>query len=92
MGRGGADSTDHEQVILTLLRETGGELPVGELYDRYQARAEPLYRGRLSTPLGKRGLRNVLAGLVERGVINAEDDGSTRVYRLVDPSEREEGA
>jgi DNA-binding transcriptional ArsR family regulator len=89
MPRGVRDSTDHEQVVLALLREACGELPAGKLHDRYQAGAETLYRGRLPAPLRKRGLRNVLTRLAGRGVIDAEGDGSTRVYRLAETSVHE---
>jgi DNA-binding transcriptional ArsR family regulator len=92
MTRNVRDSTDHEQVVLALLREAGGELSAGELHGRYQTRGETLYWGRLSAPLTKRGLRNVLARLAERGAIDAEGDGSTRAYRLAETDVRECGA
>jgi Cdc6-like AAA superfamily ATPase len=76
--------TIHHHVLYGLLHEAG-ELPAGELHDRYDVR-EDIYLGRERMPIGRRARRNKLAKLTEYELIEFEGDPQNRVYRVVDAS------
>ncbi|WP_135828552.1 Cdc6/Cdc18 family protein [Halorussus halobius] len=77
--------TFHHHVLYGLVHEAG-EVPAGELHDRYDAVGEQMYYGRERTPVGRRSRRNKLRKLVEYELVEAVGDSKSRVYRVVDES------